>query len=212
MKRYTVTLLLLFILTCVRGQGNESLKQNIDFRIDSLGNAMIQVSAKLTATQWQYWENTYGGKNISIFNRDLSRSMYQFYLYDFDYEDDKMERTFKVTFKAKGVARYQGNNTWLAEVGIKNPGFSKLDDQSYLVTTSMNDGGQLIQQNNTIRFPKKAANIKEDTDEFGAATFTYELKPSAGRSPLLLILGLALLVAGIAYALFVKLKPTPATA
>jgi hypothetical protein len=32
----------------------------------------------------------------------------------------------------------------------------------------------------------------------------------AGRSPLLLILGLALLVAGIAYALFVKLKPTPA--
>ncbi|MGB4540081.1 MAG: hypothetical protein WBI19_08085, partial [Prolixibacteraceae bacterium] len=96
------------------------------------------------------------------------------------------------------------------EVGIKNPGFSKLDDQSYLVTTSMNDGGQLIQQNNTIRFPKKATNIKEDTDEFGAATFTYELKPLAGRSPLLLILGLALLVAGIAYALFVKLKPTPA--
>ena len=58
MKRYTVTLLLLFILTCVRGQGNESLKQNIDFRIDSLGNAKIQGSAQLTATQWQYWEYT----------------------------------------------------------------------------------------------------------------------------------------------------------
>ena len=33
-----------------------------------------------------------------------------------------------------------------------------------------------------------------------------------GRSPLLLILGLALLLAGIAYGLFLKLKPAPAAA
>ncbi len=212
MRKYASTILCFFILTAVWGQGNESLKQNMHFRIDSLGNADISVSAKLTAAQWQQWESTYGGKNISLFKRDLTRSMNQFLLSEFDYKADEMERTFNVSFKAKGVARYLGNNEWLAEMGMKNPDFSKLDDNSYLVTTSYSEGGMLIQQNSTIKFPKKAVNIKEDKDEFGMATFTYELKPVQGQSPFFLILGLLFLVLGGAYALYLKLKPTPVTA
>ena len=196
----------LYILIA-NGQGGEQMKQTMLFRIDSLGNAAIEVSSRLTATQWQQWENTYGGKNISLFKRDISRTLNQFSLYDFNYDADEMERSFRVTFKAKGVARYMGDNEWLAEMGMKDPDFSRLDDNSFLVTTNYNDGGVLIQQNNTIHFPKKASNIKEDTDELGYATFTYDLKPVLGGTPLFLIIGLAFIILALLSAVFFKFKP-----
>jgi len=208
MKKCLITIFCYLSVTVAMGQVDTQLKQNFLFRIDSLGNAVIDVSAKMTATQWQNWEATYGGKNISVFKRDLSRTLNQLYLYDFDYDADEMERAFTVRFKAKGLARYMGDNEWLAEIGLKNPDFSRLDDNSYLVTTTYNDGGLLIQQNNTIHFPKKASNIKEDTDELGYATFTYDLKPVSGGTPLFLILGLAFIALGILSAAFFKFKPT----
>lgn len=194
-------------IVIANGQGGEQMKQNMLFRIDSLGNAAIEVSSRLTATQWQQWENTYGGKNISLFKRDISRTLNQFSLYDFNYDADEMERSFRVTFKAKGVARYMGGNEWLAEMGMKDPDFSRLDDNSFLVTTTYNDGGVLIQQNNTIHFPKKASSIKEDTDELGYATFTYDLKPVSGGTPLFLIIGLAFIILALLSAAFFKFKP-----
>ncbi|HNS16361.1 MAG TPA: hypothetical protein PKH94_03525 [Bacteroidales bacterium] len=207
MKKYSLTIVCLFWIIIASGQFGEPLKQNMLFRIDSLGNAVIEVSSKLSASQWQQWENTYGGKNISLFKRDISRTLNQFYLYDFKYESDEMERTFNVTFKAKGVAQYMGGNEWLAEMGMKDPDFSRLDDNSYLITTTYNDGGLLVQQNNTIHFPKKASNVKEDTDEFGYATFTYDLKPVSSGFPLFLIVGLAFILLGIASAVFFALRP-----
>ena len=207
MKNYFTTIVCFFWITLVSGQGNEPLKQNMIFRIDSLGNALIEVSSKLSASQWQQWENSYGGKNISLFRRDISRTMNQFYLYDFDYKADEMERNFKISFKAKGVARYLGNNEWVAEMGMKDPDFSKLDNNSFLVTTSQNEGGLLIQLNNTVCFPKKASDVKEDTDEFGYATFTYNLKPVSSGFPLFLVLGLLFLAAGTGSALWMKFNP-----
>ncbi|MBP6977915.1 MAG: hypothetical protein PHD61_01820 [Bacteroidales bacterium] len=207
MKNFLIILFCCLSVTSIVAQGDEQLKQNFLYRIDSLGNATIDVSAKMTASQWQYWEATYGGKNISLFKRDLSRTLSQLYLYDFDYNADEMERSFHVTFKAKGVSRYKGNNEWLAEMGMKDPDFSKLNDNSFLVTTTFNEGGLLIQQNNTIHFPRKASNIKEETDEFGNAIFTYDLKPVSGGTPLFLILGLAFIALGILSAAFFKFKP-----
>lgn len=209
MKKTGLTIICFLIIFASLGQGGEQMKQSLVFKIDSLGNASIEVSSKLTATQWQQWENTYGGKNISLFKRDISRTMNEFYLYDFDYESDAMERTFKVTFKAKGVARYLGGNEWLAEMGMKDPDFSRLSDNSFLVTTTYNDGGVLIQQNNTIFFPSKAINVNEDTDEFGYATFTYDLKPVTASMTLFLILGLVFIGLGIGSGVFLALKHAP---
>jgi len=212
MKKILSLIILSLFVFNVYGQSPEVLKQDIVFTIDPLGDATVEIGSKLTAQQWQNWENAYGNKNVSILKRDMERWMSFFWLYDFDYEQDDMERSYKLTFSAKGLARYLGDNEWSAEMGMKDPDFSKLTDNSFLVTTSLTEGGMLIQQNNKIFFPDGATNIEEDTDEFGLAVFDYELKPASSGFPLFLVLGIVCIVlAAVSYFVF-GMKKSAATA
>ena len=203
MKKILPIILLSFCFALVYGQSSEVFKQDIVFTIDELGDANIEISSKLTARQWQNWENAYGKKNVSILKRDMERSLSYFYLYDFDYEQDEMERSYKLSFKAKGLARYLGNSEWRADMGMKDPDFSKLTDNSYLVTSTLTETGMVIQQNNKIFFPEGSSDVEEDTDEFGLAVFEYKLKPATSGSPLFLYIGIACIVlAVVAFLLF----------
>ncbi|MDP2423997.1 MAG: hypothetical protein U1C46_07295 [Bacteroidales bacterium] len=206
MKKLIHTCFLILSVSAVMSQTREPIKQNLVFKIDSMGNANIEISSKLNAMQWQAWENAYGGKNISRFKRDIERTLNSMFLYDFDYKENEMDRAWSLNFKAKGVARYLGNNKWVAEIGIKNPDFSKLSNNSYLVTSTSDEDGILTQQNNTIFFPVKASNIQEDKDEFGLAIFNYNLKPVTNRSSLILTIGLIFVGAAIALAGYILLK------
>lgn len=190
MKRILLTIITATLALYISGQSNEPMRQNFIFKIDSIGNGNVVISTKLTAMQWQNWQAAYGQKNCSRLKRDIERNLNSMFLSDFNYSESEMDRSWKLSFNAKGIAKYEGNNKWIAELGIKNPEISKLTDHSFLLTSSYTDGGMLIQQSNTIFFPQIASNIKEGKDEFGNATFDYELKPIAKGSSSFLTLGL----------------------
>jgi hypothetical protein len=210
MKRILSFFIVSLFVINLSGQNTDVLKQDVVFNIDELGNASMEISAKLNAQQWQNWENSYGDKNVSILKRDMERVLSYFYLYDFDYEQNEMERSYVLSFKAKGLARYLGDNEWRAEMGLKDPDFSKLTDNSYLVTSSFAEGGMIVQTNNKIFFPEAASNIEEDTDEFGLAVFDYELKPaSTGGFPLFLVIGIVLIVLSAVAFFVMGMKKAP---
>lgn len=207
MKKIYILFISFLIVIIGFGQDTEVLKQDIVFKIDPLGDATIEVGSKLNARQWQNWENTYGPRNTSILKRDMERALSYFYLYDFKYEQDEMERSYVLSFKAKGLARYLGNDEWRAEMGLKDPDFSKLTDNSYLVSSSLVEAGLIIQQNNKIYFPEEAFDVEEDTDEFGLAVFDYKLKTKSSGPPIFLYLGiLCFILAIVAYFVLGKKK------
>jgi len=209
MKKIVITFISLLFVMVGFGQDAEVLKQDIVYTIDPLGDATIEISSKLTARQWQNWESVYGPRNTSILKRDIERTLSYFYLYDFEYDQDEMERSYKFGFKAKGLARYLGNDEWRADMGLKEPDFSKLTDNSYLVTSSLVEAGLIIQQNNKIFFPEEAFDVEEDTDEFGLAVFDYKLETKSSGAPIFLYLGILCIVLAIAaYFVMGKQKAT----
>src|SRR4051812_22739964 len=74
------------------------LKQTIDFTIDKLGNADIDVSMQLTAAQWDNFKKTVG-ENVSLIKRQMERALPKYYLIDFNYTEASMDRAYKVKFK-----------------------------------------------------------------------------------------------------------------
>jgi|WetSurMetagenome_2_1015567.scaffolds.fasta_scaffold121280_3 hypothetical protein len=210
MKKIVFTVLIACFAALVYGQGNEPMKQNFTFKLDSLGNGSVSISTKLTAMQWQQWEAAYGEKNCSRLKRDIERSLNTMYLSDFDYKESEMDRSWTLTFKAKGIAKYEGDNKWIAELGIKNPEISQLNDHSFLLTSTYNEGGVLINQSNTILFPQSASDVKQGKDEFGNATFDYSLKPVMARSGNFFYIGLAFIGLSLISALIIMFQPKTA--
>jgi len=210
MKIIVITFISLLFVMIGFGQDAEVLKQDIIYTIDPLGDATIGISSKLNARQWQNWENVYGPRNTSILKRDMERALSYFYLYDFKYDQDEMERSYKLSFKAKGLARYLGNDEWRADMGLKDPDFSKLTDNSYLVTSSLVESGLIIQQNNKVFFPEEAFDVEEETDEFGLAVFDYKLKTKSSGPPIFLYLGILCIILAIVAYFVLGLKKTAA--
>ena len=103
-KIISITFLVLIAGTVAMAQMNsQTLIINSEVTIDSTGNAFFNVSGKLTAQQWVAWNYMYGGGNASNVKRSIERNLSPYYLYDFKYTPNEMDRTFSIQYKAKGI-------------------------------------------------------------------------------------------------------------
>ena len=100
---------------------------------------------------------------------------------------------------ARSMATYKGNGKWELKLNAKDPNITKISDNIYMLTNNLMAGGNLIQQLQKIFFPEKASNIKQDTDTYGKAVFTYTLHAEKSSFNFLLLFGIALLVVGAAW-------------
>ncbi|WP_353125494.1 LPXTG cell wall anchor domain-containing protein [Parapedobacter pyrenivorans] len=142
--------------------------------IDSAGNATFSISGKLNAMQWQWWNYAYGAGNSSNLKRNIEKSMSSLYLYDFKYEPNEMDRSFKLTYTAKGVVEYLGKDNWLAELGLRETQPVKITENSFAATLSQNMGYSVLQTNMRVTLPTDVTGMEFDKDEFNYVTVHYK--------------------------------------
>ena len=179
MKTSIIRLCILFVMLAqinFPSYGQEQIKgikQNLDIKIDDLGNAVIALNMKLNASQWDMFKRSLGN-NTSNLKREMEKGMPKFYLTDFKYNEDQMERSYTLEMKALAVASVDKNGKWKADLDAKDPDIMKINDRQFKLDANYASGGGLIEQVQQIYLPGNAKNAKVEKDSFGKAVLTYE--------------------------------------
>ncbi len=201
-----IVFLFLFSFNLDAQQTIEPLKVNIETKIDSLGNAHVNMSMTLNAAQWESFKANVGN-DPQILKRNIERKAPSYYLDNFNYKEDAMNRKYNLTFDALGFCTINQNGLWQINGDEKNADITKLSDNIYMVTSDYNDGGSLEQDVEKITLPANASEIKQDKDAFGKPIFTYSLNPGGGmHGKLLFLIGGILLLAAGAVIFFITSK------
>lgn len=195
MKKFCCILIACFLVTNLFAQEVKGLKQIFDITVDDLGNAMVAVSMKLNASQWDMFKKNIGN-NSSILKREIEKALPRYYLSDFSYSEAAMDRSYTIKFKALGLASINQNGRWESKLETKNPDITKLSAHEFVMNADFMANGMLIQQTQKIHLPSGAGDAKIEKDSFGKAVMTY----SAGGgifSWIRIFAGIALIAAGI---------------
>jgi|GEM_PF-389167 len=150
-----------------------SLVQNFSIDIDKLGNAKMVLDQKMNASQWESFKQSQIYNDPALSRRDLERSMAIYDVQDFKRDVDEMNREVKLSMTVNAYAQYKGDGQWALKIDSKNPQVTKLTDKSYMITGNTVMGSGLVQQIYRINFPSSASDVKQTSDEFGKAIFTY---------------------------------------
>ncbi|HEX5152621.1 MAG TPA: hypothetical protein VFW07_14320 [Parafilimonas sp.] len=175
-KIFSITFFVFITVTALQAQMNtQTLNINTEASIDSAGNAVFNVSGKLTAQQWIAWNYMYGGGNAFNVKRSIERSLSPYYLYDFKYTPNEMDRSFSIQYKAKGVIEYLGNDKWIASIGLKDVEPMKLTDNTFSCVASQLGNSNIIQNNMKVTLPAAAGSMEFDKDEFNMVQVKYKM-------------------------------------
>jgi hypothetical protein len=185
---------LLIALAANSQQEVNGLKQNFDITMDNKGDAMCEVSMKLNASQWDMFKKNLGN-NTSILKREMEKALPKYFLSDFNYSEDAMDRSYTVKFKAQGLCIINKNGKWEGKLDSKNPDVTKLSDREFVINSNMVSDGVFIQQVQKIHLPSGAEGAKIEKDSFGKAILTYSTG-EGGSSKLTLFGGIGLILAG----------------
>lgn len=166
---------ILFSSISIAQSSSSNLMINTDVHIDSIGNATFNMSGKLTAQQWINWNYMYGGGNASNVKRTSERASSQFYLYDFKYLPNEMDRSFSIQYKAKGIVEYLGKDKWIANLGLRDAQPVKLTDNSFNCVVAQSTNTGILQNNMKVTLPASASNLEFDKDEFNYITVKYKM-------------------------------------
>jgi hypothetical protein len=158
----------------VEAEDPTSLVQEFTLNIDRLGNATMELTQKMDASQWQSFKSSQVYNDPAMAKRDMERSMSTYVIQDFKRDMDEMNRQVKLTLKVLSYAQYKGNGQWSLKIDSKNPQVTKLTSTAYMITGNAIMGNSLVQQIFKIYFPGSAKNVTQTTDEFGKAIFTYK--------------------------------------
>jgi hypothetical protein len=177
MKRLIILTVLVFGYLSTQAQQGSTPPMiiNSEVKIDSVGNALFEMSGKLTGTQWQNWNAAYGGGNASMVKRGIERSLSSSYVYDFQYIPNEMERSFVIKYKAKGVVKYLGKDKWLAELGMKDTQPIKIGENACSFVSSQLNGYSVLQINGKATFPAQITGMTFDKDEFNNIVVKYQM-------------------------------------
>ena len=178
----------------------KGMKQRLEINVDELGDAEINLIMKLNASQWDIFKKTIGN-NPAYLKREIIKGMPAFYLTDFKYEEDPMERTYKMSMKGLGAVEVNENGKWESNLEMKDPEIIQLNNQQFRLNLNMLTNGVFIEQVQLINLPKNARKAKIETDSFGYAVLTYESGTGTGKM-LAKGAGLILILSGILLGIF----------
>lgn len=192
----TVKLIIVLLIGVYSYNANaQQSNQKIEMVLDNIGNATINISMTMNASQWQQWNGTYG-TNPAALKRDLVRSMPAIFVDDFKLEKDDMNRSFNLSLNAYGVCQIDKRGRWILDTDQKNAQLTELTSHKYMLVSSPPEYGGNLQQTYIIEFPEESNNIKVDKDAFGKSIFEFKMdNPSSGFN-MMRWSGLLLLIAG----------------
>jgi hypothetical protein len=185
-----------FILTfsAVAQEEVKGLKQLFDITIDELGNATVAVSMKLNASQWDAFKRNVGN-NTSNLKRGMEDALPKYFLTNFNYSEEQMNRTYTMKFDVKGLVKNDKNGKWTAELDTKDPDVTKLGDREFVITQDLSSDGMLLQQTQKIHLPSRASSAKIEKDSFGKAILTYTIGTPL-KHTIITVLGIILILGG----------------
>lgn len=201
-------LLLLMVIPMQAQQEIKGMKQRIDFKFDELGDAEVTFTMKLNASQWDNFKKTIGN-NQAYLKRMMVKGLPKYFLTDFHYEEEPMDRSYSFTMKAYAVAQVNEKGKWTAELDSKDPDITKLNELNYRLDVNMVSNGMFIDQVQNLQLPKKAKSAKLEKDSFGKAVLTYQLKNKSRGMNMFSILGFACMLAGAIYFVFNLKRKNP---
>ena len=177
--KITFFLLAFFFLQTALSQVTD---QQIDMRIDSIGDAHLKVSMEMNAQQWEGWVQSYGN-NPAALKREMERALPSYFLDDFKFEKDDMNRSFELTFKAYGACDVDRKGRWTMNTETKDAKVTELTERKFMMVESPQEFGGSIRQTTTITLPQQAENVKIDTDAFGKTVLVFEMdEPGSGMN------------------------------
>ncbi|NML64184.1 hypothetical protein HHL22_03100 [Hymenobacter sp. RP-2-7] len=199
MKKLFLAVMLTCFSSLLFAQEIKPIKQNLTFNIDNLGDGHIELAISFTAAQWDNFKRVMGN-NTDLLKRQMERTLPSYYLQNFAYKEDAMNRSYVLSFDALGMAKVNDDGLWQLDLDMKKPDITKLSDNVYTLTSNYNAQGALIQQVAKVVMPAAGSDFKQGEDSFGKAIFTYSLSPDThGTRLLLLVLGVLLVAAGLAW-------------
>jgi hypothetical protein len=173
-------------------------QQKIEMRLDSIGNAKLNLSMTMNAQEWQMWNNNYG-KNPSALKRDIERSMPAYFLDDFNLDKDDMNRSFNLSFNAYGVCEINKRGKWIIDTEQKNAQLTELTNHKYMLVSSPPEYGGKLQQTYIIDLPDGAKNVKIDENAYGKSVFEFDMDPPSSGFNTMRYAGIFLFLVGGAW-------------
>lgn len=199
MKTFTYILLALTALCLHAPLSAQITKQKIDMRIDSLGDAHINIAMTMNASGWQNWTQT-AGNNPSLLKREIERSMPGYFLDDFKLDKNDMDRSFNLSLRAYGVCKVDKRGRWSLGTDEKNPDITELTDRKFMMVSSPDDLGGQVQQTYMITFPESAQKVKIDKDAYGKTVFEFDMEnPNGGGLNFMRWGGVLLIAVGLVF-------------
>ena len=193
MKKIIKILAVALVLFSVKVNGQS--QQKIEMRIDSIGNAKLNISMTMNAQEWQIWNSNYGN-NPSALKRDIERGLPAFFLDNFKLEKDDMNRSYNLSLNAYGVCDINKRGKWIVDTDQKNAQLTELTENKYMLVSSPPEFGGNLQQTYIIELPEDAKNIKTDKDAFGKSVFEFDMEPPSSGFNLMRWAGILLIVVG----------------
>ena len=192
MKR---NLFFVLLLGCAMGlmAQTEPLKQKLEIRLDSIGNANFKDSMTMNATQWQVWLHSVGN-NPAVMKRMMERALPGYFLDDFDLQKNDMERSFEFIFKAYGVCEIDRHGKWIMNTEEKNADITTLSERKFMMVTM--DTENNIQNTQYLDFPKEAKNIIISQDAYDNTQFEFDMASPGPQKGWMLWSGIGLLLLG----------------
>jgi hypothetical protein len=183
-------------------------KLNVKWELNPLGDAHIEASSTLDASGWDNYKKMLGN-NPDILKRQMERAFPGYFLQNFNYKEDVMNRGWSLSFDALGLSRINSKGLWQVDLNSKNPDITKLSDYNYVLTSNYATQSAVFQEIDNISFPQSASDIKQDKDAFGKAMFIYAASPGGGFGGWL-TLGLGILLSVIGLVMLLRSKPATA--
>ena len=190
----TITTFVIVILCTWIGHSQQA-SQKIEMILDEIGNAKLNISMTMNASQWQQWNGTYGS-NPSALKRDMERSMPAFIVDNFKLEKDDKNRSFNLSLNAYGVCKIDKRGRWIMDTDKKNVQLTELTDRKYMIVASPQEFGGTLQQTTIIEFPDTANTIKVDKDSFGKTIFEFKMDNPSSSFNIMRWSGLLLMIVG----------------
>lgn len=184
----------------------QQAQQKIEMRIDSIGNAKINMSMTMNAQQWQQWTSTLGN-NPAALKREVERGMPGYFLDDFKLEKNDMDRSFNLSLNAYGVCEIDKRGNWIIDVDQENAQLTELAYNKFMFVSSPPELGGQVQQTFLVTLPETGKNIKVDKDAYGKDVFKFSMDPPSQMAlgGILQWVGILFVVVGIGWMLKMKL-------
>ncbi len=194
-KLFLLTLSIFILSFNARAQEElKGLKQLFDITIDDLGNATVAVSMKLNASQWNAYKKNVGDNTANL-KRGMEDALPKYFLANFNYSEDQMQRTYTMKFDVKGFCTNDKNGKWTAKLDSKDPDITKLGDREFVITQDLLSDGMILQQTQKIHLPARASNAKVEKDSFDKALLTYTIGTPM-KHTIITVLGILLILGG----------------